>query len=113
MTADVARITDLPEDEDVDLDLGAEDELLREAIGKPTRIRLTSGDVIEVPHPTEWPYTANAAAGSADFGTWAEQVLSEGDLEAFQAAKMRNYQIQAMFDKVNRQAGVTPGKSRR
>lgn len=110
MTADVARITDLPEDEDVDFDLDAEDVLLREAIGQPVRIKV-GGKVIEVPHPTDWPHTANKAATGSDFAGWAAEVLSPEDYKVFSDANLRNYQINAIFEQVNRRAGVTPGKS--
>jgi hypothetical protein len=109
--AAVARITDAPDPEDdVDLDLDAEDTLLREAIGQPLTVRV-AGKVISVPHPTDWPHTANTAAARADFGTWAREVLSDDDHEAFTAANLRNYQVNALFEKVNRRAGVSPGKS--
>ena len=112
MTAEVSKITDLPDEEDVDLDLDAEDALLREAIGAPTSVKLKGGRVVWIPHPTDWPSAANAAASRADFDAWAAEVLNEDDYRAWQAANLRNYQINAVFEKVNRRAGVTPGKSR-
>jgi hypothetical protein len=109
--AAVTRITDAPDPgDDVDLDLDAEDMLLREAIGQPLTIRV-GGKVIEIPHPTDWPHTANTAAARSDFGAWAAEVLSEDDYEVWQAAKLHNYQVNAVFEKVNRRAGVGPGKS--
>ena len=109
--AAVARITDAPDpDDDVDLDLDAEDTLLREAIGRPLTVRV-AGEVITVPHPTDWPHTANAAASRADFTAWAEAVLSDADYKVFLAADLRNYQVNALFEHVNKRAGVGPGKS--
>lgn len=110
MTEAVARITDLPEEDDIDLDLDAEDELLREAIGTPIRIKV-GGKVVEIPHPTSWPYAANQASVRSDFDTWAAEVLSEDDCKIWQDAHLRNYQVNAVFDKINRRAGVSPGKS--
>jgi hypothetical protein len=109
--AAVSRITDAPgPEDDVDLDLDAEDTLLREAIGQPLTVRV-GGKVIEVPHPTDWPHTANTAAGRSDFSAWAAEVLSEEDRKVFLAANLRNYQVNALFESVNRRAGVGPGKS--
>jgi hypothetical protein len=111
MAADVARITDARDpDDDVDLDLDAEDTLLREAIGRPVTVRV-GGKVITVPHPTEWPHTANEAATRGDFSAWASEVLSEDDLKVFTDARLRNYQVTAIFEHVNKRAGVGPGKS--
>jgi len=112
MAEAVARITDLPDDDDIDLDLDAEDVLLREAVGQPLRVKV-GGKVIEVPHPSDWPHTANTAAARTDFGGWAAEVLSEEDHKVFLAANLRNYQINAIFESVNRRAGVGPGKSPR
>jgi hypothetical protein len=113
MAEAVARITDASNpDDDIDLDLDAEDVLLREAVGQPLRVKM-NGTVIEVPHPTDWPHTANTAAARADFGAWAADVLSEEDHKVFLAANLRNYQVNALFEKVNRRAGVSPGKSPR
>ena len=109
--SEVARITDARgPDDDVDLDLDAEDQLLREAIGRPLTVRV-AGKVISVPHPTEWPHTANEAATSADFSAWAREVLSADDHAVFLAAGLRNYQVSAIFEHVNKRAGVSPGKS--
>ena len=83
--ADEPRETD--DDLEVDLDLDAEDQLLREAIGKPVRIRV-AGEVISIPNPKDWPHAANTAASRADFGTWAALVLSPEDLETFTAANL-------------------------
>ena len=109
--AAVTKITDLPDPEDdVDLDLDAEDQLLREAVGQPLTVRL-AGKVISVPHPTDWPHTANTAAARADFSAWAQAVLTEQDHDVFLAANLRNYQVNALFESVNKRAGVGPGKS--
>jgi hypothetical protein len=110
MSADVARIGDGDPGDEVDLDLDAEDQLLREAIGQPMTVRV-GGKVITVPHPTEWPHAANEAATRADFGTWAREALSEQDYQVFLAANLRNYQVAAIFERVNKRAGVSPGKS--
>jgi hypothetical protein len=109
--AAVARITDAPDpDDDVDFDLDAEDTLLREAVGRPLTVRV-SGEVIAIPHPTDWPHTANTAAAGADFGAWAQAVLSEDDYKVFLGANLRNYQVEALFAQIQRRAGINPGKS--
>lgn len=111
MSADVAQITDARDpDDDVDLDLDAQDQLLREAVGQPLTVRV-GGQVLTVPHPNDWPHTANEAATNANFTAWAAEVLDENDLKAFKAARLRNYQVQAIFEHVNKRAGVNPGKS--
>jgi hypothetical protein len=110
--AAVARITDAPDpDDDVDLDLDAEDTLLREAIGQPVRVR-AGGKVITIPHPTDWPHTANTAAARTDFGTWAAEVMSPEDYGHFASLKLRNYQINALFEQVQKRTGAGPGKQR-
>ena len=109
--AAVARITDAADPaDDVDLDLDAEDTLLREAIGQPLTVRV-AGKVISVPHPTDWPHAANAAASRADFTAWAQEVLTPDDFDVFAGANLRNYQVNALFEHVNKRAGVGPGKS--
>jgi hypothetical protein len=98
------------EPEDVDLDLDAEDMLLREAIGQPITVKV-GGKIITVPHTSEWPHIANTAAGRADFGTWAAAVLSDADFETFTKANLKNYQMTALFSKIHRRTGSGPGKS--
>lgn len=109
--ADVARINDAqdPDGEDVDLDLDAEDVLLREAIGQPVRVKV-DGKVLEIPHPSDWPTDANAAAARSDFDGWAALVLSDGDLRVWRAAHLRNYQTNAIFEQVAKRTGAGPGK---
>lgn len=107
---------DLPADEReqeaavVDLDLDAEDALLREALGQPLTVRV-GGKVISVPHPNAWPHAANEAAGRAEYSTWARGVLSGDDCNTFLAAELRNYQVQAIFKHVNKKSQTDPGKS--
>lgn len=111
MSAAVAPLPDMPgDDEAVDLDLDAEDQLLREAVGMPVRIRV-AGQVIEVPHSSDWTPAANAAAARADFDTWAALVLSEDDLKTWQRAGLRNYQVNAIFERFHKRTGTSPGKS--
>lgn len=97
-------------EEPVDLDLDAEDVLLREAVSRPITVKV-AGKVITVPHPDAWPHAANEAAFRADFSTWARGALSDEDFKAFVAANLRNYQVQAIFKHVNRRNGTDPGKS--
>ena len=106
--AAVARINDAP-DEDVDLDLDAEDVLLREAIGQGVRVKV-SGKVLEIPHPSDWPTEANSAAARSDFDGWAALVLDTADLKVWRAAGLRNYQTNAIFEQVAKRTGSGPGK---
>jgi hypothetical protein len=107
---EVAKLPEAEDEDFVDLDLDADDQLLREAVGQPIRVKV-GGQVIEVPHPQDWPHTANTAASNAEFGAWAAQVLSDEDYKVFQGANLRNYQVNALFEHVNKRAGVSPGKS--
>ena len=101
-----------PEEDAVDLDLLAEDVALREAIGQPTSVRLPTGKVIEVPHISDWPHIASRYAAIALFDAWAGEVLSEQDQKAFAEAKLKNYQVSALIERVSKDGGTTPGKSR-
>lgn len=110
-TDNVAALDDAREPEEaVDLDLDAEDVLLREAIGQPMSVRV-DGKVISVPRIDDWPHEANGFALRGDFGTWAALILSPEDLKVFTAANLRNFQVSAIFDHVRKANGVTPGKS--
>jgi hypothetical protein len=97
-------------EEPVDLDLDAEDVLLREAIGQPMTVRL-GGEVITVPRMDYWPAEASGFALRGDFGTWAALVLTPEDFKVYAAVKLRNYQVAAIFNRVRQTGGVTPGKS--
>lgn len=101
-----------PEPQDVDLDLLADDALLREAIRDPTIVRLKTGDIIEVPHISDWPHLASRFATSALFDAWAESVLTGADFRAFQKAELRNYQVEKIIAAASAAGGITPGKRR-
>jgi hypothetical protein len=107
-------MSDTPHDQDenaeVDLDLDAEDTLLREALGKPVTVRV-GGKVISVPHSKAWPHTANTAARIADFDNWAALVLSPEDYKVFDGANLKNYQVDALFEAIRKHTGMGPGKS--
>jgi len=110
MTNDTAA--DAPERDDeaeVDLDLDAEDVLLREAIGQPTTVRV-AGKVISVPHQKDWEWQASQFLGQGLFSAWARLVLSEEDFKAFQDAELRNYQVEKIVEVVTANSGLSLGK---
>jgi hypothetical protein len=99
--------------EDVDLDLDANDALLREAVGKPTTVRI-DGVVIHVDHAAEWSNEAMKAASQGDWDAWAREVIHDDDeYQAFQDANLVNYQYEAIFSECGKQASLTMGKSQR
>lgn len=100
-------------DEEVDLDLDADDALLREAVGKPTVVRL-NGTIIHIDHAAEWSNEAMAAASNGIWETWAREVIKD-DVEfmAFQDANLVNYQLEAIFTECGKLAQQTMGKSGR
>jgi hypothetical protein len=99
--------------EEVDLDLDADDALLREAVGKPTTIRV-DGKVIHIDHAAEWSNTAMAAATQGDWDTWAREVINDdSEFEDFVAANLVNYQLEAIFTECGKLARTTMGKSQR
>jgi hypothetical protein len=95
---------------EIDLDLDAEDQLLREAVGQPITVKV-GGKVITVPHSQDWPHVANMAAARADFGAWAAAVLSDEDYDTFVKANLKNYQVKAIIERIDKRSGVGPGKS--
>jgi hypothetical protein len=108
------EIQEYPVNEDdgitVDLDLKAEDARLREAIGKPTTIRIDS-KVIHIQHVADWSATAMEAAASADWNTWAVEVIpDEKEAQHFIDADLANYQIEAVFDTCSEKGGLGKGK---
>jgi hypothetical protein len=101
------------EDEVVDLDLKAEDARLREAIGKPSTVRIND-KVIHILHVADWSSTAMKAAVSGDWDTWASEVIpDEGEAGHFVDADLANYQLEAVFELCTKSAGVSRGKSKR
>ena len=108
------NVRDLHEDEEVDLDLDAQDEQLRrEALGVPSTVRL-SGKVIHVMHAGDWSSTAMQAASGGDWDTWAREVIEDDDeFTVWSDANLRNYQIEAVFRECGRQARLSMGKSQR
>lgn len=114
---------DEPDDieEDVDLDLEAEDAELRAEIGKGTAIRLPStldgdggkipGAVVHFPHMDDWEYQYHRMMVMGNYDGWAQGVLSEDDFQKWQAVNLRNYQIANVVYKVTLAAGTNLGKS--
>jgi len=101
-----------PPEDAVDLDLLADDAVLREAVGQPTSVRLPTGKVIDVPHISDWPHIASRYAAIALFDAWAAEVLSPADQKAFTDAKLKNYQVSKLIERVSQDGGTNPGKSR-
>jgi hypothetical protein len=104
---------DEPEvDDEVELDLVAEDKTLRdEVIGKPMKIRLSTG-VISVPHIKGWRYEDTRWLDMGQFSMWADAVLSEEDAKLWHAAELENYQVDKIVGFMLSKAKATPGKSR-
>ena len=102
------------EDEEIDLDLDAEGERLRqERVGEPTKIKV-GGKIIHIRHAGAWPGSAMRGAGQGDWDSWAEGVIDDPDeLKVWFALDLENYQIEAVFQKCGENARVTMGKSQR
>lgn len=99
--------------EEIDLDLGELEAQLREAVGKPTVVKI-DGTVIHIINAAEWSAAAMNAGSSADWNGWAEEVIEDDkELDAFIDANLKNYQVEAIFDKCAEMANQAPGKSRR
>lgn len=100
-------------EETVDLDLKAEDARLREAVGKPTSIRVED-TVVHIQHAGEWSSAASKAAANADWDGWADEViLDEDECQAFKDANLMLYQIEAIFEVCGRKGNMNSGKSKR
>lgn len=96
----------------IDLDLDAEDIRLRETVGKSTLVRIR-GMVVEIQHANEWSTTAMVAVNSGDWHAWAEEVISVHEqFEHFKSCNLKNYQMKAIFERVQKDAGLDLGKSR-
>lgn len=101
-------------EEEVDLDLDAEDERLRaEALGKSSKVRV-AGKVVHILPAGDWPSSAMRAATSGDWDTWAREVIEDDDeFSTWSDANLRNYQIEAVFTELGRKARMSMGKSQR
>lgn len=100
-------------DEVIDLDLTAEDKRLREAVGKPTTVKI-DGVVVHIAHAAEWPSTAMKAATSGNWDAWADDVIvDDEEREAFIDANLANYQLEAVFELCGKAARTSAGKSKR
>lgn len=108
-----AALPDIDEDEVVDLDLKAEDARLREAIGKPTSIRIAD-KVVHVQHVADWSSTAMKAAVQGEWDTWAiETIIDEDEANHFIDADLANYQLEAVFETCSKGGNQSRGKSKR
>lgn len=117
----VSRIKEDPEFEEgaeefdeVDIDLDEMDEQLRrEAVGKPTTVKI-DGKVLHIQHAGEWSATAMRAMTGGDWDAWASEVLQDDkELAIWEEADLRNYQIEAIALQCARAARMGRGKSRR
>ena len=101
------------DDEVVDLDLTADDKRLREAVGKPTTVRI-DGVVIHILHAAEWPSSATQAAAKGQWDDWMAGVIPDDDERmAMIDADLTNYQLEAVFEQCGKAANMRLGKSRR
>jgi hypothetical protein len=99
-------------EEAVDLDLTAEDERLREAVGEPIKVKI-DGVVIHIRHTADWNNAAMRAASAGDWDAWATEVIDDEDeLDAFIEADLKNYQYEAIFDECGKQSGANAKKLR-
>ena len=101
-----------PDDVDVDIDLLADDAMLREALQEPTSIRLPTGDVIDIPHMSDWPHVATRYMAQGLFDAWAEEVLTPDEYKSWKEADLHNYQIEKITAAVSAAGGTTAGKRR-
>lgn len=108
-------MAELKEDagETLDLDLLEEDPKLREAIAKPTRVKLPTGEIITIPHALDWDINANRLMAAEFWNAWAELVLSEEDYKKWIEAKLRIYQSNRIIETLNAAHGITAGKQQR
>lgn len=98
------------DDDDIDVDL-EDDVHLSEVTGVPTVVRLPGGKIISIPHMGEWEHEHTRMVNVGDFDGWAQGVLNDADYTAFKAARLKNRQIELIFEKAQRRAGTTAGKS--
>ena len=101
-------------EEEVDLDLDAQDEQLRrEGLGEPSTVKL-DGKVIHILHAGDWSSTAMRAASTGDWDTWAREVIDDNNEYAvWNDSDLKNYQIEAVFRECGRKARMNQGKSQR
>jgi hypothetical protein len=94
----------------IDLDLDAEDIRLRESIGKPTTVRIR-GMVVRFQHPDLWSTKAMQAVNGGDWLGWANEVIDDaGHYDHFEKCNLRNYQMKAIFERLQKDAGADLGK---
>lgn len=107
------NVHELPEEEvDVDLDL-LDDSLQREAVGRPTTVRI-DGVTIHILHAQAWPSSAMRAANTGDWETWARAVITnDAEFQVWADSDLANYQVEAVFAECGRQARLNAGKSAR
>lgn len=104
----------VPEGQEFDLDLEADDAKLREAVGDPTVINLKGGHIIHVAHVAEWSSAAMEAASKGNWDDWADQVIHDDkERDLFDDANLAAYQLNAIFEACGKAGGVGSGKSKR
>lgn len=115
MNEEVQQETDARTDLELTIDLIAEDQELREVIGKPERVRVASpteesDGIVTIPHMKEWPYTAVRFLTNGFWEAWAQTVLSEDDAKKFIGANLRTYQLDRIQAAIEAASGITAGK---
>lgn len=109
-----AKASNTGSEETFDLDLFAEDEKLREAVGDPTRLKLQDGTPVCIKHVAEWTSAAMEAASKGNWDDWSEEVIEDDkQRKAFQGANLAAYQLNAIFETCGKAGGVGQGKSKR
>jgi hypothetical protein len=102
------------EEEVIDLDLKMEDTRLREAVGKPTAIKMPDGVVVHFDHVADWSSAAMRAASKGDWESWGGEVIHDDEeLSSFVDADLANYQMEAVFEKCTDGGQMNRGKSKR
>ena len=117
-----------PDEEEADIDLDAEESELRKVVGEPFIVALSVEEDdpknpdgpkirvknrITIPHELEWTHLATILMSQGQYGMWANEVLSEKDYSTWAGARLSNYQIQAIFARMNARSGTDLGKSRK
>jgi hypothetical protein len=104
-------MTNPRQQEVADFDLDAEDNRLREAVGRPTAIRV-KGKIVHFGHALTWSGNAMDAAVAGNFSVWAAEVIEdEEELEHFLLTKPMAYQYEAIFEQCGKTSGLDIPKS--
>jgi hypothetical protein len=103
----------MPENNEIDLDLDALDAQLREAVGEPTSVKI-NGKVVHIANAADWSGAAMQYSQRGNWDEWAKEVIeTDEELDTFLDARLKNYQLEAIFNKCAELSNQSPGKSHR